>query len=64
MISGKILSTEKEIVGFATVYLKGLPVMVELANQEGIYHIKAPAGNYTLIVSAIGYKTVKTMGEQ
>ena len=58
MISGKILSTEKEIVDFATVYLKGTSYG-GTTNQEGIYHIKAPAGNYTLVVSAIGYKTVE-----
>ena len=58
MISGKILTTEKEIVDFATVYLKGTSYG-GTTNQEGIYHIKAPAGNYTLIVSAIGYKTVE-----
>ena len=58
MISGKILSTEKEIVDFATVYLKGTS-HGGTTNQEGIYHIKAPAGNYTLVVSAVGYKTVE-----
>lgn len=56
MISGKILSTEKEIVDFATVYLKGTNYG-GTTNEEGIYHLKAPAGNYTLVVSAIGYKT-------
>ena len=58
MVSGKILSTEKEIVDFATVYLKGTNYG-GTTNQEGIYHIKAPAGSYTLVVSAIGYKTVE-----
>lgn len=58
MISGKILSTEKEIVDFATVYLKGTNYG-GTTNPEGIYHLKAPAGDYTLIVSAIGYKTVE-----
>lgn len=58
MISGKILSTEKEIVDFATVYLKGTSYG-GTTNAEGIYHLKAPAGNYTLVVSAIGYKTVE-----
>lgn len=58
MISGKILSTEKEIVDFATVYLKGTNYG-GTTNEEGIYHLKAPAGNYTLVVSAIGYKTVE-----
>lgn len=36
MISGKILSTEKEIVDFATVYLKGTGYG-GTTNQEGIY---------------------------
>lgn len=58
MISGKIVSTEKEIVDFATVYLKGTNYG-GTTNEEGIYHLKAPAGNYILVVSAIGYKTVE-----
>lgn len=28
-------------------------------NEEGIYHLHAPAGKYTLVVSAIGYKTIE-----
>lgn len=58
MISGKIVSTEKEIVDLATVYLKGTNYG-GTTNEEGIYHLKAPVGNYTLVVSAIGYKTVE-----
>lgn len=58
VISGKILSTDKEIVDFATVYLKGTNYG-GTTNQQGIYHLKAPAGNYTLVVSAIGYTTVE-----
>ena len=58
MISGKVISTEKEVVDFATVYLKG-PGHGGITNQEGIYHVSAPAGNYTLVVSAVGYKTVE-----
>ena len=58
MISGKILSTEKEIVDFATVHLKGTNYG-SVTNLEGIYHIKAPAGDYTLVVSAVGYQTVE-----
>ncbi len=55
MISGKILSTEKGIVDFATIYLKNTNYG-GITNEEGIYHLNAPAGDYTLIVSAIGYK--------
>lgn len=43
---------------FATVYLKGTG-HGGITNQEGIYHVSAPAGNYTLVVSAVGYKTVE-----
>lgn len=57
MISGKVLSTEKTTVDFATVYLKGTNYG-GTTNEEGIYHLQAPAGEYTLVVSAIGYKTV------
>ena len=58
MISGKLLSTEKTTVDFATVYLKGTNYG-GTTNEEGIYHLQAPAGEYTLVVSAIGYKTVE-----
>ena len=59
MISGRVISTvEKEVVDFATVYLKGTG-HGGITNQEGIYHVSAPAGNYTLVVSAVGYKTVE-----
>lgn len=43
---------------FATVYLKGTNYG-GTTNEEGIYHLQAPAGEYTLVVSAIGYKTVE-----
>lgn len=58
MISGKVVSTEKTTVDFATVYLKGTNYG-GTTNEEGIYHLQAPAGEYTLVVSAIGYKTVE-----
>lgn len=58
MISGKVLSTEKTTVDFVTVYLKGTNYG-GTTNEEGIYHLQAPAGEYTLVVSAIGYKTVE-----
>ena len=58
MISGKVLSTEKTTVDFATVYLEGTNYG-GTTNEEGIYHLQAPAGEYTLVVSAIGYTTVE-----
>lgn len=58
MISGKVLSLEKEIVDFATVYFKGTHYGAT-TNAKGIYHLSAPAGKYTLVVSAIGYETIE-----
>ena len=58
MLSGRVLSSEKEIIDFATVYLKGTN-QGGITNAEGIYHLKARAGRYTLVVSAVGYKTVE-----
>ena len=59
MVSGKVISKEKqEVVDFATVYLKGTTYGCT-TNEKGIYHLHAPAGKYTLVVSAIGYNTVE-----
>lgn len=60
MVSGKVISKEKEEpVDFATVYLKGTTYGCT-TDEKGLYHLQAPAGKYTLVVSAIGYKTVET----
>lgn len=57
MLSGKIISAEdKSIIDFATVYLKDTSYGCT-TNERGIYHLKAPAGTYTLVVSAIGFET-------
>ena len=59
MISGRGISTvEKEVVDFATVYLKGTN-RGATTDEKGLYHLKAAAGDYTLVVSAIGYTTVE-----
>lgn len=59
MLSGKIISAEnKETVDFATVYLKGTNFGCT-TNEKGIYHLKAPTGDYTLVVSAVGFETVE-----
>mgnify|MGYP002240386614 CR=1 FL=1 len=39
MISGRVISTEKEVVDFATVYLKGTNYG-SYTNEKGIYHLK------------------------
>lgn len=62
MIAGKVLSPEKEIIDFANIRLKGTSYGC-VPNERGIYHLKAPAGTYTLVVSAIGYETVEKQVE-
>ncbi len=56
MLSGRIVSSDKSEIDFATVYLKGTNYGCT-TDEQGLYHLKAPAGKYTLIVSAIGYET-------
>lgn len=58
MISGKIISDGKQPVSFATVMLKGTAHGAH-TDSRGIYHITAPAGRYSLVVSAVGYKTIE-----
>lgn len=58
VVSGRVVSADKEIVDFATVYLKGTTVG-GATNKDGLFHLRAKAGKYTLVVSAVGYKTVE-----
>ncbi len=58
LLSGKVVSTDKSIIDFATVWLEGTGYG-GTTDERGIYHIKAPAGTYTLTVSAIGFETYK-----
>lgn len=57
-LSGKIISKEKEEISFATVCLKGTSYGCS-TNEQGLYFLYAPPGQYTLVVSAIGYETVE-----
>ena len=58
MVSGKVFSTSNEIMDFASVQVKGTSIGTR-PNEKGIYHLKAPAGDYTLIVSAVGLETLE-----
>ncbi len=51
MISGKVLSSDGEPIDYANVYLKGT-YFTGTTNDDGIYHINAPAGNYTVVFSS------------
>lgn len=57
MISGKV-SSKTGIIDYAYVFLKGTDFKSR-TNTEGIYHLKAPAGKYTLVVKAIGYADIE-----
>lgn len=57
-LSGRIISKDSEEVPFATVYLKGTNYGC-YTNEQGNYRLFAPAGNYTLVVSAVGYEAVE-----
>lgn len=57
MISGKITSGT-ELIDYAYVFLKGTGFRSR-TNAEGIYHLKAPAGKYTMIIRAIGFTDVE-----
>ena len=58
MISGKVLSSDGEPVDYATVYLKGTAFSAT-TNDKGIYHITAPAGNYTIVFSSVGFEKLE-----
>ena len=55
MVSGKVLSPDGIPIDYATVYLKGTN-FYGAANEKGIYHIKAPAGRYTIVFSSVGFE--------
>ena len=66
VLSGRVVSADSTAVNFATVYLKGTSYGCS-TDDRGIYHLKAPAGTYDLIVSAVGFKTYEksiTLGKE
>ena len=56
VLSGIVKSTDKNPVDFATVYLKNTNFKCT-TNEKGEYSLSAPAGEYTLAVSAIVFTT-------
>lgn len=58
MISGKVLSSDGEPIDYANVYLKGTTYS-GTTNDKGIYHINAPAGDYTVVFSSVGFEKLE-----
>ncbi|EHQ26299.1 TonB-dependent receptor [Mucilaginibacter paludis] len=58
-ISGTIRDKEtgEQLIG-ATVRIKDVPASATATNNYGFYSFSAPAGDYTLIVTYIGYETL------
>ena len=57
-VFGRIISSDKELIEYATVHLKGTSFGA-VTNAKGMYELSAPAGKYTLTVSILGYNTVE-----
>ncbi len=58
VISGHIKTGKSDNVEFATVYLKGTGYGC-ISDDNGDFEFKAPSGDYTLVVSAVGYEPVE-----
>ncbi len=58
IIGGKIIDEKKEVLAGAHVFLKEEPSSGAIADLHGNFQLKnIPAGEYTIIVSFIGYET-------
>ena len=54
-IKGKITDTNGQPIPFSTVYIKELTKGLT-ANRDGDFDLKIPEGEYSVIISALGYK--------
>lgn len=54
LLTGRILSTDSTAIPFATLYLEGTTHGCS-SDSEGHFRLKAPAGRYKLVASAVGY---------
>ena len=57
-VKGVVRVTEGEVVSYANVALKGTSYGC-VTDEEGKYHISAPAGKYTMSVTMLGYSSVE-----
>lgn len=57
-VKGVVRDTEGEVVSYANVALKGTTYGC-VTDEDGKYHISAPAGKYTMSVTMLGYSSVE-----
>ena len=55
MISGRIVNENNQPIEFATISLKGTKFNT-VSDINGVFHLKAPMGKFTLSASYMGYK--------
>ena len=56
-VMGKVLDKDSIPIAFASIALKGTSIGCS-SQQDGSFEFKAPAGQYTLSVMALGYKSI------
>ena len=56
MVSGRVVSSDGGAVPYATIYLKGTTQGCT-SDAEGLYHLKAEPGEYTIVATAVGFDT-------
>lgn len=55
-VSGKVIDADDgTVIDYATVYFKGTQIAGS-TNDEGIFHLQAAPGTYTLVVSSVGFE--------
>ncbi len=58
VLTGKLLSDDKSPVIFASVQLQNTKYGC-VSDDEGLFRMEIPAGKYTIVVSAVGYKKIE-----
>lgn len=56
-ITGEVFSVDGEVIDYATVYLKNTAIGGK-TDHQGKFQINANPGDYEMIISAMGYRTV------
>ncbi|WP_295767290.1 TonB-dependent receptor [uncultured Mucilaginibacter sp.] len=58
-VKGKVLTSDNKPADYVTVGLKGTKHGT-MTNENGDYTFRAPAGNYTLVISSVGVQPTET----